>query len=167
MMRTLDVRRVLIVTNRPAIANSWFDDFTRFIAHQTTYRFVSESLSLAGRSPMTREQWRVFSLNHLDEDPRIVEFLSLQDLKGAQYFGGTYDKLKHIAQLDWDLLVIDEAHEGIDTTKTDVAFDQIKRKWDAALVRHAIQDAGLRQVRPGPDLQLVVRGRSRPRRQRW
>lgn len=128
LMQTLDVRFVLIVTNRPAIANSWFDDFTRFIGHQTTYRFVSESPSLDGRSPMTREQWRAFSLNHQDEDPRIVEFLSLQDLKGSQYFGGSYDKLKHIAQFDWDLLVIDEAHEGIDTTKTDVAFDQIKRR---------------------------------------
>ncbi|MFV2099792.1 DEAD/DEAH box helicase family protein [Micromonospora sp. LOL_024] len=129
LMRTLDVRRVLIVTNRPAIANSWFDDFTRFIGHQTTYRFVSESPSLADRSPMTREQWRAFLSNCQDEDPRIVEFFSLQDLKGSQYFGGSYDKLKHIAQSDWDLLVIDEAHEGIDTTKTDVAFDQIKRKW--------------------------------------
>lgn len=129
LMRTLGVRKVLIVTNRPAIANSWFDDFTRFIGHQTTYRFVSESPSLAGRSPMTRKQWRAFSRDHEDEDPRIVEFLSLQDLKGSQYFGGPYDKLKHIAQFDWDLLVIDEAHEGIDTTKTDVAFDQIKRRW--------------------------------------
>ena len=127
LMRTLDVRRVLIVTNRPAIANSWFDDFTRFIGHQTTFKFVSESPSLAGRSPMTREQWRAYSLDRQDEDPRIVEFLSLQDLKGSQYFGGPYDKLKHIADFDWDLLVIDEAHEGIDTTKTDMAFDQIKR----------------------------------------
>ena len=110
LMRTLDVRKVLIVTNRPAIANSWFDDFTRFIGHQTTYRFVSDSPSLANRSPMTREQWRAYSNNHLDEDPRIVEFLSLQDLKGSQYFGGSYDKLRHIAQFDWDLLVIDEAH---------------------------------------------------------
>lgn len=128
LMRTLDAQRVLIVTNRPAIANSWFDDFTRFIGHQTSFWFVSESPSLAGRSPMTREQWRAFSLNHQDEDPRIVEFLSLQDLKGSRYFGGAYDKLRHVAQFDWDLLVIDEAHEGIDTTKTDVAFDQIKRK---------------------------------------
>lgn len=127
LMRTLDVRRVLIVTNRPAIANSWFDDFTRFIGHQTTFRFVSESPSLVGRVPMSREQWRTFSLNHQEDDPRIIEFLSLQDLKGSQYFGGSYDKLRHIAQFDWDLLVIDEAHEGIDTTKTDVAFDQIKR----------------------------------------
>ncbi|WP_350005110.1 DEAD/DEAH box helicase family protein [Pseudarthrobacter sp. WHRI 8279] len=129
LMSTLDVRFVLIVTNRPAIANSWFDDFVRFIGHRTTFKFVSESGSLDGRTPMTREQWRAFSLNHQDEDPRIVEFLSLQDLKGSQYFGGSYDKLKHITKFDWDLLVIDEAHEGIDTTKTDVAFDQIKRRW--------------------------------------
>jgi len=129
LMRTMNVEKVLIVTNRPAIANSWFDDFARFIGHQTTYRFVSESPSLASRSPMTREQWRGFSLDHVDDDPRIVEFVSLQDLKGSQYFGGAYDKLRHISQFAWDLLVIDEAHEGIDTTKTDVAFDQIKRKW--------------------------------------
>lgn len=129
LMRTLDVKQVLIVTNRPAIANSWFDDFTRFIGHQTTFHFVSDSPSLDSRSPMTREQWRVHSLNHLDDDLRMVEFLSLQDLKGSRYFGGDYDKLKHVARLEWDLLVVDEAHEGIDTTKTDIAFDQITRKW--------------------------------------
>jgi type II restriction enzyme len=129
LMRTLDVQRVLIVTNRPAIANSWFDDFTRFIGHQTSFRFVSESPSLAERSPMSREQWRRYAVDHGDQDPRIIEFVSLQDLKGSQYFGGSYPKLKHIADFQWDLLVIDEAHEGIDTTKTDVAFDQIKRKW--------------------------------------
>ena len=125
----MDVRKVLIVTNRPAIANSWFDDFARFIGHQTTFKFVSESPSLAERSPMSREQWRHYALDHEDQDPRIIEFVSLQDLKGSQYFGGSYPKLKHIADSQWDLLVIDEAHEGVDTTKTDVAFDQIKRTW--------------------------------------
>lgn len=127
LMRKLEARKVLIVTNRPAIANSWFDDFTRFIGHQTTYVFVSESASLAGRETMTREEWIKYSAQHLDEDPRIVEFLSLQDLKGSQYFGGRHKKLKHIADFNWDLLVIDEAHEGIDTTKTDIAFDNISR----------------------------------------
>ncbi|MEC5182429.1 DEAD/DEAH box helicase family protein [Arthrobacter sp. CG_A4] len=56
LMRALDVQRVLIVTNRPAIANSWLDDFVRFIGHRTTFKFVSESQSLSGRTPMTREQ---------------------------------------------------------------------------------------------------------------
>ncbi|BDZ48256.1 type II restriction endonuclease [Frondihabitans sucicola] len=127
LMRKMDVKRVLIVTNRPAVANAWFDDYQRFLAHQTTFKFVSESPSLAGRTQMTREQWRSYAREHLDEDPRIIEFVSLQDLKGSQYFGGNHPKLKHIAEFDWDLLVIDEAHEGIDTTKTDVAFNQIKR----------------------------------------
>ena len=127
LMRKLDVRKALIVTNRPAIANSWFDDFTRFIGHQTTFKFVSESPSLAERSPMSREQWRHYAARPRGQDPRIIEFVSLQDLKGSQYFGGSYPKLKHIADFEWDLLVIDEAHEGVDTTKTDVAFNQIKR----------------------------------------
>lgn len=127
LVRKMDARRVLIVTNRPAIANSWFDDYQRFIGHQTTYQFVSDSPSLAQRGPMTRDQWRAYSLEHVDQDPRLIEFVSLQDLKGSKYFGGSYDKLKYIADAGWDLLVIDEAHEGIDTTKTDVAFDQIAR----------------------------------------
>lgn len=129
LMRKMEARKVLIVTNRPAIANSWFDDFVRFIGHQTTYKFVSESPSLASRSVMTREQWRTFVNGDSGDDPRIVEFVSLQDLKGSQYFGGIYKKLKHIADFEWDLLVIDEAHEGVDTTKTDIAFDHIRRTW--------------------------------------
>lgn len=128
LIRTMDLEKVLIVTNRPAIANSWFDDFERFIGHQTTFKFVSESTSLVQRQTMTREQWRRYVADGDRPDARIVEFLSLQDLKGSEYFGGAHKKLKHIADFDWDLLVIDEAHEGVDTAKTDVAFDQIKRK---------------------------------------
>lgn len=128
LMREMDVRKVLIVTNRPAIANSWFDDFTQFIGHQTTFKFVSESSSLSERPTMTREQWRGYVSAHVDQDPRIVEFVSLQDLKGSRYFGGVHNKLRHVADFEWDLLVIDEAHEGVDTTKTDVAFDKISRK---------------------------------------
>lgn len=128
LMRRLGVSRALIVTNRPAIANSWYDDFTRFIGHQTNYRFVSESASLASRSPMTRKQYIDLVLASPEDDIPVIEFLSLQDLKGSQFFGGPYNKLKHIADLQWDILVIDEAHEGVDTTKADIAFDQITRK---------------------------------------
>jgi len=31
--------------------------------------------------------------------------------------------------MEWDVLVVDEAHEGVDTYRTDVAFDHIKRKF--------------------------------------
>ena len=45
------------------------------------------------------------------------------------YFGGHFDKLKEVRDNEWSVLVIDEAHEGVDTLKTDTAFDHIKRKF--------------------------------------
>ncbi|WP_444684687.1 Eco57I restriction-modification methylase domain-containing protein [Alkalicoccus luteus] len=128
-IRNLQTTNVLIVTNRPAIANSWFDDFQKFIAWQEPHKkFVSETDALSGKA-MTRDQY----LDHLDttthENPSQIAFISLQDLKGAKFAGGRYEKLDWVAGLDWDLLVIDEAHEGIDTKKTDRAFSKIKRKF--------------------------------------
>jgi DNA or RNA helicases of superfamily II len=123
LARKMDAVNVLIVTNRPAIANSWFDDFEKFIAWQTNYKFVSTSDSLKDRPVLTRNEY----VRQLEEDTHQIAFISLQDLKGAISFGGTYDKLRWVKDLRWDLLVIDEAHEGIDTIKTDVAFKEIKR----------------------------------------
>lgn len=68
-------------------------------------------------------------LDSLDDNAKCVEFVSLQDLKGAKAFGGPYDKLQEVAKTAWDILVIDEAHEGVDTYKTDVAFEHIHRKY--------------------------------------
>ena len=59
----------------------------------------------------------------------MINFVSLQDLKGAIDFGGDYSKLKHISRTNWDILVIDEAHEAIDTQKTDIAFNRISRNF--------------------------------------
>ena len=130
-MRKMDAHMVLVVTNRPAIANSWFDDFEKFIAWQTDYRFVSTTDSLKERATLTREQFLQEQLKAEDKnkDLRMVAFLSLQDLKGSVYFGGEFDKLKWVADNNWDLLIIDEAHEGVDTYKTDKAFDKISRKF--------------------------------------
>lgn len=127
LVKRLNCDRVLIVTNRPAIANSWFDDFHKFIAGTTSYKFVSESDSLKGRPALSREDFH--KLLFTEEDAKEIAFLSLQDLKGSKYFGGAYDKLQWVAKTQWDLLVIDEAHEGVDTEKTDVAFHQIQRKF--------------------------------------
>ncbi|HGF7128782.1 TPA: DEAD/DEAH box helicase family protein [Enterococcus faecium] len=127
LVRRMEAVNVLIVTNRPAIANSWYDDFTKFIAWQTDYKFVSESESLKGRAAMSRKDFVDYALNN--EQAKQIAFLSLQDLKGSIYFGGSYDKLKWVADTNWDILIIDEAHEGVDTLKTDVAFTNIKRNF--------------------------------------
>ena len=128
LARKLDAQKVLIVTNRPAIANSWFDDFGKFIAWQTDFAFVSTSDSLKDRPVLTRDQF-LQQLGQAGGKQRMIAFISLQDLKGSLYFGGSYDKLQWVSGLAWDLLVIDEAHEGVDTSKTNDAFDNIKRKF--------------------------------------
>ncbi|MFL2079426.1 DEAD/DEAH box helicase family protein [Marinilactibacillus psychrotolerans] len=125
--RKLDASKVLIVTNRPAIANSWFDDFEKFIAWQTDFAFVSTSDSLKDRPVMTRDEFNSQMLKGgKNGKKKMLAFISLQDLKGAISFGGSYPKLEWVKPLNWDLVVIDESHEGVDTFKTDIAFQNIK-----------------------------------------
>ncbi len=133
----IGAKTVLIVTNRPAIANSWFSDYARFMGSQSGYYFVSEVDALRGRrGVLTRNEYTQVVKNSSEEETiKCIEFVSLQDMKGSKYFradNGGYDKLRELSKqygMTWDLLVIDEAHEGIDTFKTDIAFEQIKRKF--------------------------------------
>lgn len=123
-------RTVLIVTNRPAIANSWYEDYTKFLGRESGYVFVSEVEGLKGKpGVLTRSEYQHLVIDLDDEeDGKCIEFVSLQDMKGSKYFSSHgIDKLREVADMDWDVLVIDEAHEGVDTYKTDVAFDHIKR----------------------------------------
>lgn len=125
--KRVQARSVLIVTNRPAIANSWYTDYTQFMGEQSGFRFISETDSLKGKPyVLSREEWMKCDKTGVKG---YIQFVSLQDLKGSVYFGGHFKKLKEIKDTEWSVLVIDEAHEGVDTLKTDAAFDQIKRKF--------------------------------------
>ena len=141
LARKLKARNVLVVTNRPAIANSWYDDYEKFIAWQTSYLFISESDSLKERNSLSREEFiRKVNADIGKEYAQIV-FVSLQDLKGAKCFGGEHEKLRWLKgsekrqggktihyPMEWDLLVIDEAHEAVDTYKTERAFNVLTAK---------------------------------------
>lgn len=129
LIKRLDVTNALILTNRPAIANSWYDDFDTFIAHDTNYKFVSSTDSLKDRASMSREDFVNYALQIPEGEAKQIAFISLQDLKGSKFFGGQHEKLKWVADLHWDIVIIDEAHEGVDTFKTDFAFDNIKSNW--------------------------------------
>lgn len=129
LCKCLDAAKILIVTNRPAIANSWYEDYCKFMGIESGYRFVSTVDAIKDKPlVMTREEYLNEGLTN-DYIYGCIEFVSLQDLKGSKFFGGRYDKLREVADLEWDILVIDEAHEGVDTYKTDVAFDHIHRKY--------------------------------------
>lgn len=116
----------MVVTNRPSIANSWADDFYKFIGWRGNLCFVSDNDAIKGRpGVLTRDEFRKSSNIR---DKGMIAFESLQGLKGSMYFGGVFDKLKWISDIEFDLLIVDESHEGVDTEKTDRAFRNIKRK---------------------------------------
>ena len=136
-IKRVRAEKVLIVTNRPAIANSWYTDYEKFLSLDSHYRFVSETDSLQDKklvmrySDYIRERAsRADSVKHGDAvQMGLIEFVSLQDLKGGYLYGGQYNKLEHLSKLNWDVLIIDEAHEGVDTYRTDVAFERIRRRF--------------------------------------
>ncbi|WP_302157243.1 DEAD/DEAH box helicase [uncultured Dialister sp.] len=126
LIRTMGFRNTLVVTNRPSIANSWAEDFQKFIAWQTPLDFVSDTDALKGKKGvMTRDEF-LDAMGHDEEHHQgMVAFESLQGLKGSVYFGGGIDKLKWISDLHFDLLIVDESQEGVETYKTERAFDKV------------------------------------------
>jgi hypothetical protein len=138
-IQRINAQKVLIVTNRPAIANSWYSDYEYFLGTQSGYFFVSNVDGIKDKPlVMSYDTYKKDAESRKRADRPgarqmgLIEFVSLQDLKGSIYFSdnkNAINKLEEIKKLQWDVLVIDEAHEGVDTYKTDIAFEQIRRKF--------------------------------------
>lgn len=127
LIRQMHCQTVLIVTHRPAISNSWAEDFCTFIAWQEPLDFVSDTDALRNKPGILSSKKYQKQSKHNKTPRGMVAFVSLQDLKGSLYFGGNIDKLKWIHDLHYDLLIVDEAQEGVDTLKTEQAFQSIHR----------------------------------------
>ena len=121
--KSIQAKRILIVTNRPAIADSWYSDFKKFIQPTSDYIFASsDSISRNNREILTRED--ILAQNLVRKD--LIYFISLQDIKG-QSRGSELSAVNAYKQRNqwlfelrapWDLLIIDESHEGVDTAKS-------------------------------------------------
>lgn len=128
LIRKMKFEKVLVVTNRPAIAHSWADDFFQFIGWQERIDFISDAPALKDDPRvMGRDQYVDHNIA-AGGDRGFIAFESLQNLKGSMYFNGAFDKLKWINDDTFDLLIVDEAQEGIDTIRTEEAFKKIHRK---------------------------------------
>lgn len=106
-------QKVLITTHRPVVSDSWFDDFNKIDMAGAGYRYGSKTSG--------------YKLEDLvDTDTPFIYFASLQDLRGSKYLGdGTFDKDKLVADTKWELVIVDEAHEGTQTDDAKNVFDAI------------------------------------------
>lgn len=129
LVQSMNLKNVLIVTNRPGIANSWAEDYHKFLAWKGEYAFVSDTEAARGYPGVLSSEQYFAGSGQPDAPKRVIAFESLQGLKGSLYFGGNIDKLKWLNEISFDLLIVDESQEGIDTELTEFAFDNIKRKY--------------------------------------
>lgn len=90
--------KVLIVTHRPVVEDSWSGDFKKMQMAEAGYDFGSVA---KGET--------LYNLKKGDKP--FVYFASIQLLRHDN--GQT--NLKDFADVDWDLIIIDEAHEGTQT----------------------------------------------------
>lgn len=99
-------QHVLIMTHRPVVDEGWFSDFQKLGMSEVGYLYGSKKEG---------ENFEYL----LNSNKPFIYFASLQDLRGSEVVGGTAgDKNRELFATDWDLVIIDEAHEG---TQTDLA----------------------------------------------
>ena len=107
VVREMEMQRTIILTHRPVVDEGWFKDFNKIFYDQPHCHYGSRT---NGESFSKLEQLA-------QEGDRYVYFASMQDLRGAETVGGKFDKNADVFATPWDMLIVDEAHEG---TKTDI-----------------------------------------------
>ncbi len=109
--KEMKFEKTIILTHRPVVNKGWYEDFQK-IFYDTDYVYGSKT---------NGEQIE----NLVDTDKKFVYFASMQDLRGSKAVGGNFDKNDYIFLIDWDYVVIDEAHEGTLTKLGQAVIDEI------------------------------------------
>lgn len=106
-------KKVIIITHRPVVNESWYEDFNKiFGGGEYDYVYGSKSNG--------------YSVQELLESGKnFVYFTSIQDLRGSEQVGGKFDKNSEIYKTNWDLIIVDEAHEGTTTSLGKRVIDEI------------------------------------------
>jgi len=130
-------RSTLIITHRPVVDKGWHDDFAKiFRTPEALADYHSKGLEPAyGRRMMDDDdsQGDFYTLtNEVDAGKKIlVFFVSMQYLRLSQFVGGKerrLDPLKRaIMEYDWDFVMVDEAHEGIDAAAGVLVMNKLKK----------------------------------------
>lgn len=101
-----DFRRTLILTHRPVVDASWFEDFGKIFYDTPDFAYGSKN---KGDSFASLERRCAAG------SCRYIYFASMQDLRGSELVGGNFDKNNDVFSTPWDLIIVDEAHEGTQT----------------------------------------------------
>ncbi|MDA3905760.1 MAG: DEAD/DEAH box helicase family protein, partial [Bacteroidales bacterium] len=98
--------RTLILTHRPVVDKGWFDDFGKIFYDSPQYSYGSKNQG---------NQFNTLEKLCKSDETKYIYFASMQDLRGSELVGGNFNKNDEIFGTTWDLIIVDEAHEGTQT----------------------------------------------------
>ncbi|MCO4489102.1 Type II restriction endonuclease [Streptococcus infantarius subsp. infantarius] len=101
-------QKVLIMTHRPVVSDSWFEDYRKLKMDEAGYEYGSVNKGA-----------HITSLKKGDKP--FIYFASIQLLR----YNNGETNLKDFSDVDWDLIIIDEAHEGTQTELSDIVLKQL------------------------------------------
>ncbi len=116
VVKELGFDKTIIITHRPVVDEGWFDDFRKIFFDSQNYKYGSKNNGESFDSLM--------KLNK-EQGVHFVYFASMQDLRGSEKVGGNFDKNDEIFSTDWDMLIVDEAHEGTKTALGQAVIHEI------------------------------------------
>lgn len=131
LVKRMGYKRTIIITHRPVVEDGWGSDFYHVFSQEDAYAFLTK-ISESGASFSVDETDEAIDrknenrLRALVESGRnFVYFASIQDLRGSKEVGGKFDKNAVVFNTHWDLVIIDEAHEGTTTTLGQTVIDRL------------------------------------------
>ena len=106
VVKDMEFQRTLILTHRPVVDAGWFEDFGKIFYDRKDFAYGSKNNGESFGSLERRAE---------NNGLHYVYFASMQDLRGSELVGGNFDKNNEVFATDWDLIIVDEAHEGTQT----------------------------------------------------
>ena len=121
--KEMEAVRTIIITHRPVVDASWFEDFGKTFYDRPEWHYGSRS---KGESFASLEKLA-------SQGKKCVYFASMQDMRGSKDVGGKFDKNNEVFSTSWDLVIVDEAHEGTQTELGKAVLAQLMSKDTKAL----------------------------------
>lgn len=113
--KEMEAVRTIIITHRPVVDASWFEDFGKTFYDRPDWHYGSHS---KGESFASLQRLAA-------QGKKYVYFASMQDMRGSKEVGGKFDKNNEVFSTAWDLVIVDEAHEGTQTELGKAVLEQL------------------------------------------
>lgn len=117
LIRRAGFQKTIVVTHRPVVEDGWMKDHALIFGKESTHLFVTKKINSSNYeydASIDSENERTLK-NFAAVGYSFAYFTSMQDLRGSIRASGKFDKNNVVFDLDWDLIVYDEAHEGTQT----------------------------------------------------